>query len=75
MPMNALFQYLKRLGLVKKVAHDLNAPYALTIEGSDTLAELIRRDDESSSKRVSGSAWRRRLTRFANVSFGSNSEV
>jgi len=41
--MNALFQYLKRRGLVKKVARDLNAPYALTTEGSDTLAELTRR--------------------------------
>ncbi len=41
--MNALFQYLKRRSLVRKVARDLNAPYALTNEGSDTLAELVRR--------------------------------
>ena len=41
--MNALMQYLKRRGLVRKVSGDLSAPYELTREGNDTLAEMFRR--------------------------------
>lgn len=41
--MNALMQYLKRKGLVKKVADNRNAPYALTNVGRDALAEMTRR--------------------------------
>jgi Mn-dependent DtxR family transcriptional regulator len=40
---NALMQYLKRRGLVKKAADKLNAPYALTEAGRAALAEMIRR--------------------------------
>ena len=41
--MNALMQYLKRRGLVRKVKRDLTAPYELTTEGCNTLGEMIRR--------------------------------
>jgi DNA-binding IclR family transcriptional regulator len=40
---NALFQYLKRKSLVRKDGKDLRAPYRLTEEGSDALAELHHR--------------------------------
>lgn len=43
--MNALMQYFKRLGLVRKVKPDLAAPYELTAEGNDTLRELMRTRD------------------------------
>ncbi len=42
--MNALMQYLKRQGLVRKVSHELSAPYELTGEGRDILREMFRRD-------------------------------
>jgi DNA-binding MarR family transcriptional regulator len=42
--MNALMQYLKRRGLVRKVSHKLSAPYELTTEGRDILREMCRRD-------------------------------
>ena len=41
--MNALMQYLKRRGLVRKANPDLTASYELTTEGCDTLGEMIRR--------------------------------
>ena len=41
--MNALMQYLKRRGLVRKVSSDGTAPYELTDDGRRTLAEMIRR--------------------------------
>lgn len=41
--MNALMQYLKRRGLARKLATDLNAPYELTPEGASELAEMMRR--------------------------------
>lgn len=41
--MNALMQYLKRRGLVRKVKRDVTAPYELTTEGCNTLGEMIRR--------------------------------
>ncbi len=44
--MNALMQYLKRLGLVRKISCELSAPYALTTEGRDILREMFRRDQE-----------------------------
>ena len=40
---NALFQYLKRKSLVEKQSRSLQAPYMLTKQGSQTLAEMIRR--------------------------------
>jgi DNA-binding MarR family transcriptional regulator/predicted transcriptional regulator len=40
---NALFQYLKRKSLVRKDGKDLRAPYRLTDEGSEALAELRHR--------------------------------
>lgn len=42
--MNALMQYLKRMGLVQKISCELSAPYELTIEGRDILKEMLRRD-------------------------------
>ncbi|MSO93999.1 MAG: hypothetical protein EXQ86_11455 [Rhodospirillales bacterium] len=42
-PMNALMQYLKRRGLVRNVSGERRAPYELTAEGQETLAEMIRR--------------------------------
>ena len=42
--MNALMQYLKRMGLVKKISCELSAPYELTTEGRDILKEMFRRD-------------------------------
>lgn len=42
--MNALMQYLKRKGLVRKIRRELSAPYELTIEGRDVLREMSRRD-------------------------------
>ncbi len=42
--MNALMQYLKRKGLVRKLSHELSAPYELTGEGRDILREMFRRD-------------------------------
>ncbi len=42
--MNALMQYLKRKGLVRKINLEQNAPYELTIEGRDILREMHRRD-------------------------------
>lgn len=41
--MNALMQYLKRRGLVRKVKPDMTAPYELTTEGCDTLGAMVRR--------------------------------
>jgi DNA-binding IclR family transcriptional regulator len=41
--MNALMQYLKRRGLVKKSGHARDAPYSLTAEGVAALAEMTRR--------------------------------
>jgi Mn-dependent DtxR family transcriptional regulator len=41
--MNALMQYLKRKGLVRKIRRDLSAPYELTSEGRDILREMSRR--------------------------------
>jgi len=40
---NALFQYLKRKSLVEKQGRSLQAPYTLTEQGSQALAEMIRR--------------------------------
>jgi DNA-binding IclR family transcriptional regulator len=40
---NALMQYLKRKGLVKKTGRDFNSPYSLTDEGRSTLVEMTRR--------------------------------
>ena len=40
---NALMQYLKRKGLVKKSGRELSAPYELTTEGHDALREMLRR--------------------------------
>ena len=40
---NALMQYLKRKRLVRKSDRSLFAPYELSSEGRDTLAEMIRR--------------------------------
>lgn len=45
---NALMQYLKRKGLVRKVSRDLSAPYELTTEGRDILREMLRRDQRLS---------------------------
>ncbi len=42
--MNALMQYLKRKGLVRKIRRELSAPYELTTEGHDILREMLRRD-------------------------------
>ncbi len=42
--MNALMQYLKRKGLVRKTDQELSAPYGLTPEGYDILQEMFRRD-------------------------------
>jgi len=39
---NALMQYLKRKRLVKKVGDELSAPYGLTDEGREALADMIR---------------------------------
>ena len=44
--MNSLMQYLKRMGLVKKISCELSAPYELTTEGRDILREMFRRDQE-----------------------------
>lgn len=41
--MNALMQYLKRKGLVRKTRRDRSAPYELTAEGRDILREMSRR--------------------------------
>ncbi len=41
--MNALFQYLKRKVLVRNVSREFRAPYELTDEGRETLAEMARR--------------------------------
>ena len=41
--MNALIQNLKRKGLVRNVGREFRAPYELTDEGRETLAELVRR--------------------------------
>jgi DNA-binding MarR family transcriptional regulator len=41
--MNALMQYLKRRGLVKKSDRAYNSPYSLTAEGLAALAEMTRR--------------------------------
>jgi Mn-dependent DtxR family transcriptional regulator len=40
---NALFQYLKRKSLVQKRSRELQAPYRLTEQGNQALAEMIRR--------------------------------
>jgi DNA-binding MarR family transcriptional regulator len=40
---NALFQYLKRKGLVRKEGEGRRAPYALTGEGQEALTELHHR--------------------------------
>jgi DNA-binding IclR family transcriptional regulator len=40
---NALLQYLKRKGLVRKTSSDLYAAYALTSDGRATLTAMIRR--------------------------------
>lgn len=40
---NALFQYLKRRSLVRKIDQQLHAPFTLTDEGHRVLVELIRR--------------------------------
>jgi DNA-binding IclR family transcriptional regulator len=40
---NALMQYLKRKGLVQKTGWALFAPYALTDQGRQALAEMMRR--------------------------------
>ncbi len=40
--MNALMQYLKRKRLVTKVGEKLSAPYELTDEGREALAEMMR---------------------------------
>ncbi len=40
---NALFQYLKRRSLVRKIDHQFHAPFTLTGEGHRVLVELIRR--------------------------------
>jgi DNA-binding IclR family transcriptional regulator len=40
---NALMQYLKRKGLVAKAGDRFDAPYALTVQGLATLAEMTRR--------------------------------
>ncbi len=40
---NALLQYLKRKGLVQKVEGVVNAPYRMTGEGDEVLAEMARR--------------------------------
>jgi hypothetical protein len=39
-------QYLKRMGLVRKIGCELSAPYELTTEGRDILREMFRRDQE-----------------------------
>ncbi len=44
--MNALMQYLKRIGLVRKISCELTAPYELTTEGRDILREMCRRDQQ-----------------------------
>ena len=46
--LNALMQYLKRKGLVKKVSRELSASYELTTEGRDILREMFRRDQRQS---------------------------
>jgi Mn-dependent DtxR family transcriptional regulator len=40
---NALMQYLKRKHLVEKTSQEFNAPYSLTNEGHEALAEMTRR--------------------------------
>lgn len=42
--MNALMQYLKRRGLARNVSGERRAPYELTDEGRETVAEMTRRD-------------------------------
>ena len=44
--MNALMQYLKRKGLVRKMGRDLYAPYVLTDEGKATLTEMTLRNSQ-----------------------------
>jgi predicted transcriptional regulator len=44
--MNALMQYLKRIGLVRKISCELTAPYELTTEGREILREMCRRDQQ-----------------------------
>ncbi len=44
--MNALMQYLKRIGLVSKISCELTAPYELTTEGREILREMCRRDQQ-----------------------------
>lgn len=39
---NALMQYLKRLGLVRKSTGDLHAPHELTSEGEETLRAMLK---------------------------------
>ena len=41
--MNALMQYLKRMGLARKYGKGLHDPYVLTDDGKVTLAEMLRR--------------------------------
>jgi predicted ArsR family transcriptional regulator len=50
--MNALMQYLKRKGLVRKISCELSAPYELTTEGHDILIEMFRRDQKQSLSAV-----------------------
>ncbi len=40
--MNALMQYLKRKGLVRKSGEQLTAPYELTSEGQETLEAMLK---------------------------------
>jgi hypothetical protein len=40
---NALMQYLKRIGLVRKTGDALTAPLDLTIQGLETHQALVRR--------------------------------
>jgi hypothetical protein len=40
---NALFQYLKRKALVRQQGTERGAPYLLTAEGQEVLAEMRRR--------------------------------
>jgi DNA-binding IclR family transcriptional regulator len=42
---NALMQYLKRKGLVRKMADDLTAPLELTAQGLQTQQAMVRRGD------------------------------
>ena len=44
--MNGLMQYLKRMGLVRKMSYEFRAPYELTTEGRKILREMHHRDNE-----------------------------